>query len=217
MNTTTIFIELLITGLQTTIWIILLVLCLCGFDWINLERIKGFEAIIAVILLPIVYPIGVLFDLVTNSLFGPWERSIQRLFIVDKTQSSLTLLMRAKDPSLASYLGYGKSRIRISRSSVINFALITLTSMAFTITWCRNISGFPIWRAVILEATIGATLTILAVFAWYRITRSYFKLIVKGFNPDADIIDDGIIEREVLDTSLPVSQTKTDEEKDTAA
>jgi hypothetical protein len=40
MSTTALFIELLITGVQAAIWLTLLILCLLGFDWINLNDSK---------------------------------------------------------------------------------------------------------------------------------------------------------------------------------
>ncbi|MGH9753958.1 MAG: hypothetical protein ACREA2_14360, partial [Blastocatellia bacterium] len=71
MSTTALFIELLITGIQAAIWLILLILCFLGFDWITPERLKGFEAPLAVAILSIVYPTGVFIDNLTARLFNP--------------------------------------------------------------------------------------------------------------------------------------------------
>src|SRR5262249_57594282 len=121
MSTTALFIELLITGIQAAIWLALFILCLLGFDWINPERLKGFEFLLAVILLPIVYPAGVFIDNLADNLFRPWELKIREPYNLKKTQTALTLLMRTKDQSLPSHFSYIITRIPIRTSSTLTF------------------------------------------------------------------------------------------------
>jgi hypothetical protein len=198
MSTTALFIELLITGIQAAIWLILFILCLLGFDWINPERLKGFELLLAVILLPIVYPIGVFIDNLADSLFRPWEMKIREAYNLKKTQTALTLLMQTKDQSLASHFTYIRSRIRISRSSAFNFALMTIASMAFTVVRLRGVPRFPFWRTLLLEIFVGLSLTALATLAWRRINHDFIKWIVKGYDVNSDISGTGTIEEAVL-------------------
>jgi len=202
MSTTALFIELLITGIQAAIWLALIIFCLLGFDWINPERLKGFEVLLAVILLPIVYPAGVFIDNLADNLFRPWELKIRELYNLKKTQTALTLLMRTKDQSLASHFSYIRSRIRISRSSAFNFALMTIASVAFTVVRLRGVSKFPFWRTLLLEIFIGFSLTALAALAWRHINHSFFKWIVKGYDINSDISGTGTIEEAVLAASL---------------
>jgi hypothetical protein len=207
MSTTALFIELLITGLQSTIWLTLLILSFLGFDWINPERLRGFEIMMATILLPIVYPTGVFVDYLADQLFRRWELKIRESFILDKTQTALKLLMQTKDPSLAAHFGYIRSRIRISRSSALNFALITVTSVIFTITWCRDLPRFPFWRVILLEIALGASLAVLAALAWRHINRSFFKWVIRGYDADANISEMETIEEAVLEASLSSSES----------
>jgi len=205
MSTTALFIELLITGIQATIWLILLILCLLGFEWINPDRLKGFEILLAVVLLPIVYPAGVFIDNLADSLFRPWELKIREAYNLKKTQTALTLLMRTKDQSLASHFTYIRSRIRISRSSALNFALMTIASMVFTVVRLRSVPRFPFWRTLLLEIFLGLSLTALAALAWQRINHDFFKWIVKGYNVNSDISGTETIEEDVLAASLSES------------
>jgi hypothetical protein len=202
MSTTALFIELLITGVQAAIWLALLILCLLGFDWINPERLKGFEVLLAVVLLPIVYPAGVFIDNLADRLFRPWELKIREAYNLKKTQTALTLLMRTKDQSLASHFSYIRSRIRISRSSAFNFALMTVAGVTFTAIRLRGVPGFPFWRTLLLEIFIGLLLTALAALAWRNINHSFFKWIVKGYDVNSDISGTGTIEETVLAASL---------------
>jgi len=205
MSTTALFIELLITGLQAAIWLILLILCVLGFDWINPERLKGFEAMIAVLLLPIVYPAGVFIDYLADRLFNRWEMKIRETYNLSKGWSAMRLLMQTKDPALASHFGYIRSRIRISRSSAFNFALITITGVTFTSVRCGNVPQFPFWRTIFLETVIGATLTALAIMAWRHINHSFFKWVVRGYDADANFSEMEMAEESVLEASLSSS------------
>jgi hypothetical protein len=205
MSTTALFIELLITGLQAAIWLVLLVLCLLGFDWINPERLKGFEAMIAVLLLPILYPTGIFIDYLADLFFRRWELKIRIAYNLDETQTAVRLLMQTKDPSLAAHFGYIRSRIRISRSSALNFALITIMGLAFTAFRCRNVPGFPFWRTIFLEASIGASLSVLAALAWCHINHSFHKWVVKGFTADAHINETKTTEESLLEMSMSSS------------
>jgi hypothetical protein len=202
MSTTALFIELLITGVQAAIWLTLFILCLLGFDWINPERLKGFEVLLAVILLPIVYPAGVFIDNLADRLFRPWELKIREAYNLKKTQTALTLLMRTKDQSLASHFSYIRSRIRISRSSAFNFALMTIASVPFTVARLRSVPKFPFWRTLLLEILVGFSLTALAALAWRQINHSFFKWIVRGYDINSDISGAGTIEEAVLAASL---------------
>src|SRR5436305_1968876 len=111
MTTTALFIELLLTGLQAALWIVLIVFSLFGLDWIHLDRIKGFEAIAAIPLFPLVYPLGVFIDYLADEMLKHWDQRLRSKHIPDKTQSAMKLLINTKDVSLAGYLGYTRSRI----------------------------------------------------------------------------------------------------------
>ena len=205
MSTTAIFIELLITGLQAAIWLTLLVLCLLGFDWINPERLKGFEAMFAVALLPIVYPAGVFIDYLANQLFSDWEKKIRATYNLDKDQTALKLLMQTKDPALITHFNYIRSRIRICRSSAFNFALITISSLLFTVVRCRTFPRFPFWRTLFLEIAIGGSLTLLAALAWRHINKSFFKWVIRGYDTSINISGTGTMEEAVLAASFAES------------
>ena len=185
MSTTAIFFELLLTGLQVAIWLGLVILSVLGFDWINLERMKGFEAVLAVLLLPIVYPVGVSVDYLADILFRPWERKIRKPFGLDEKETALQLLVETKDASLAMHFSYLRSRIRVCRSSALNFFFLTGASLVFTITRCRNLAGFPFRHVILLEALIGACLTMLATLAWSHVNHSFFKWVMRGYNGEA--------------------------------
>lgn len=62
MNTTSLLIEFVIAGSQAAFWLALLALSLFGYDWINLERVRGGEVFVAALSLLIFYPLGIFAD-----------------------------------------------------------------------------------------------------------------------------------------------------------
>ncbi|MGH9751260.1 MAG: hypothetical protein ACREA2_00610, partial [Blastocatellia bacterium] len=127
---------------------------------------------------------------------------IRDAYNLKKTQTAVALLMRTKDQSLASHFAYIRSRIRISRSSAFNFAMITIASVVFTVVRLRSVPKFPFWRTLLLEIFIGLSLTALAALAWRHINHSFFKWIVRGYDINADTSETGTIEEAVLAASL---------------
>ncbi len=71
MNTTLLFVDLLISGVQVGIWLCLLVASFVGFDPAALKELKGWEVAIAAALLPILYPAGVFVDNLADDLLHP--------------------------------------------------------------------------------------------------------------------------------------------------
>ncbi|NOT60633.1 MAG: hypothetical protein HOP19_10470 [Acidobacteria bacterium] len=185
MSTTSLFIELLITGVQAGLWIGLLVLTLLGFDWVNLERLKGFEAFLAALALAVIYPLGVLVDYLADELFRKWDLRLRVKHKIDSEQSVWPLLMRITNVALTAQLSYIRNRIRICRSSALNFGLLTLMGTALIGFRCRTKPGFPFWPALWLEILVGIGLTTLATLAWHRLTRSFYKLVNHGLEDKA--------------------------------
>lgn len=180
MSTTSLFVDLLISGIQVAMWLCLLVGCILGADTSILGKIKEWDAVLAVLLLPIVYPVGIFIDNLADDLLRPINRRIRRRLLLDETSTVMKLLSETKDDFLSRYFDYVRTRIRISRSSALNFALITLFGELFV--WMRWQPSFGakqgVWMGMI--ALLGGLLTSLAVFSWYRITTTFSKKLAYG-------------------------------------
>ena len=181
MTTTVLFIEHLITGFQAAVWITLFVFSLFGFDWFDLDQIKGLETIAAILVVSVVYPLGVFIDNIADDIFKPWNRKIRNKYVRDESLSVRKLLITTKDETLASYLGYVRTRIRISRSAALNFALITVASVILTFTRLQAALGSSFWKLTIFELVVGPILTIIAIWSWFRITQTFAKQVARGF------------------------------------
>jgi hypothetical protein len=186
MTTTVLFIEHLITGFQAFVWLTLLIFSLFGFDWFSIARIKGLETGVAILIISMMYPIGVFIDELADKAFKPWERKIKNKIRdehgIDDSLSVWILLATTKDEMQARYLGYVRTRIRISRSAALNFALITVTSIIFTFTRLKAVLGSILWKLIIFEFILGTIITIVAIYSWFSINKTYGGQIARGFD-----------------------------------
>ena len=175
MSTTSLIIEFLIIGIQVAIWLILMFLSIFGVDWFVFEKIKGFEIIIAALALPIVYPIGIFVDNLADSLLDKWNWKIRGEYIPEKSQSVIKLLVIAKNEWLAAIFEYSRTRIRISRSTALNFLIITVILPTFIITRLDSLFGTYTWWVAALGFTTCALIMIFALWSWQHITHTLWR------------------------------------------
>ena len=127
MSTTAIFVELLIIGALTALWITFFALAALGTDWIGkvLKSLQGWEALLSVIIIGLMYTLGVLVDRLVDMAYNKVRKSKdpffswRRLFILGQSGQALQLVE------------YQRSRLRILRSSTPNLSLIAVSIAAF--------------------------------------------------------------------------------------
>ncbi len=163
-------------------WLCLLVGCILGADPKLLGSVKDWDAVLAVLLLPIVYPVGIFIDNLADDLLRPIGRRIRKRFTLDETPSVMKLLAKTKDDFLSRYFDYVRTRIRISRSSALNFTLITFFGELFLWIRWRPTFGATQGEWMGMVGLLGGILTALAVFSWYRITVTFSKKLAYGFS-----------------------------------
>jgi len=186
MTTTVLFIEHLITGLQSFIWLAILTFSITGYNWFRFDLFKGFELFISFIALAIIYPIGIFIDNIADDLFKRWSKKIRdNVMSKEKVEyESLTvmkILYHSNDEFLKNYLGYIRTRIRISRSTALNFLIITILSVLFTIIRLNNIKTIQFGGLIFIEVFIGLLIVIISIISWYRITQVFAKQIAQAY------------------------------------
>lgn len=177
MNTTDIFIEHLISGVQVAIWVFLLFLSVFGFDWINIEQIKDLQLIIAVFLLPFVYPLGIIVDNVVDELLQPVHKKIRNKYMTDKNQSTAKLLTILPNEHIAGQLDYIRRRIRISRSTFVNMIVITISLVIFTAARLSDMLGNDLYKALAFEVVLGGIFVYLSWNSWTDFTNTQYKRV----------------------------------------
>jgi hypothetical protein len=180
MSTTALFVDLLIIGIQVAIWLGLLFLSLFGFDWIDRLKVQGWEATIGVLLLPVVYPVGVFIDHLADALLSRWRKRIRDKYVQDKSQTVMDLLMTAKDDKLSTYYDYLRIRIRISRSSAFNFAVIAVLFPVFAAIRLNGRAGVSSGFVAATVALASAAVAGLALYTWVGLTHLFYEKLVHG-------------------------------------
>jgi hypothetical protein len=177
MSTTALFVELLVIGLETLIWLALLVSSLFGLDWVS-HMGTAFEkagVFATVAMVSLAYLVGIIVDEICDSLIEPWATRI-RSSVQEEDQPEMWDMQAyvfTHSEEATAQLGYMRSRLRILRSSIFNIALIGVFALIFlwtrapvarslkpSLTWFISIAGL---------VTVGLTL-----FVYWRITLSYW-------------------------------------------
>jgi hypothetical protein len=176
MGTTALFAELVVGGLLTLTWIILFALAALGIDraiptWTTSPLVVGF-------LLAVAYALGVVFDRLwdwTLDVTGlqKWVRTRPK-GAVDTDLDRQRRRVFGADPKVAAeFINYHRSRMRVARASLFNFALITaggltLVGVRFGGVWTTEFATIGI---------LGALLTIASVLALKNLGRTHDRVL----------------------------------------
>ena len=182
MNTTLLFAELLIIGLQAAVWMFLLLINVFGIGWVQSVQagnLATWQAPILIVLLSVFYVIGVMIDRAADVLFSRWERKLRRIGFPDPPMPLVVLrfeLARGNE-HLNHQFEYNRSRMRISRASALNFGLATLMGTIYILMRAQTASPNAKWILVFMALTIGIALTLGAAFTWRKLMRGYFGML----------------------------------------
>ncbi len=174
MNTTNLFVELVVIGTGVFLWSLLLAGSALGFTWLPLA-----DAVMVAAALPtlaVIYVMGIVWDRVSDALFERlWTDDLRASFFLDRTAYYIArrVILTRSEP-LSELLEYGRSRLRICRGWSLNALMIAV---------CLNLYLFrhndP---AAISTTAITGTLACLALsggcwFAWYSLARTEYRKI----------------------------------------
>jgi hypothetical protein len=192
MSTTALVIEHLIIGLQAAIWLSLLILTAFGWNWINLSVLKDFTTILTFVGLAIVYPIGIFVDELADFALRPWMKGIRkRRFQLegfepgDLDLATINLSQKTDDEFLKSYFNYVRMRVRVSRSTALNLALITITSSIFTIVQFHHSQSLML--IIFTEVFVGLLLTALSIWVWREVSDTFTKQTLRVIKANSTI------------------------------
>lgn len=125
--------ELVIIGFEVLAWILLLILALFGYQWINLGFVTQWATQLSFGLLGLAYMFGLIFDKAVSSL--PFGWIVGHGAVAETADLPSPLLMRmqvlAKSPNIYAELQKRINQHRLVRSTVFNFALISLSALLF--------------------------------------------------------------------------------------
>jgi hypothetical protein len=162
MNTTNLFVELVVIGVGALVWIVLCILALFGYDWIPFEEVLSIPALVPI--LSIIYVLGIVFDRIADTIFEKlWGESLCKVWFKDRQEYQDTrLYVLHRSERLWNLMEYGRSRMRICRGWMLNSILIMIAMNIFV--WTR-LQDHPL--AINLSAIGTPIILLLVLGSWY--------------------------------------------------
>jgi hypothetical protein len=177
MSTTDLFVELIIIGIGTAIWLFLLLLSVFGYDWIPLEEASSLAALIPA--LSVVYVLGIVIDRVADTVFDKlWNPSHLRK-VYDKQEEYFDdkQLIYIHPGRLGNLMEYGRSRLRICRGWALNGALILVSLNIFI--WTRIHDYYLRPKLSVFCSLIIGLFTYGNWFSWRQLNLTNYRKVQK--------------------------------------
>lgn len=178
MTITSLFVEIVVGGVHTLLWIGILILAFTGYQSIDFEKLLNIN--LAIPALALAYILGIVMDRLSDTVFMRQDLRLRdtyrERFKSEAFPSFLSMRFSILHQSKEIYeqLEYTRSRLRIARTAVLNFALTTLTLLSFT--WLQAGKAVPttsIWWIDLIIALVGGLVTFLAYRSWIGLTLNY--------------------------------------------
>lgn len=175
MNTTNLFVELIVIGIGALTWTLLVLLTALGFDWLPIDRAFSIEALVPV--LSIVYVLGIITDRVADAIFDRWWSDDLRSEHFGERQEYYRARRQILTSSerLSDLLEYGRSRLRIARGWTLNAILIAMGLNLFV--WTRLRQSQMAARLSVVGTLFLLTLAAGAWYAWQSISLAEYRKI----------------------------------------
>ena len=186
MGTTSLIVEMVIIGFQVLVWMVLIVLIVFGYDWVDFQKLKDWATILSVILIGASYTLGIVFDSFMASLYAPWERRSWK-WLPEEIKEGMArgekvspghmraYLMTAS-PEASEELNNRANRNSLIRATSLNLVIICLASLIFV----HKQFGFsPKLEIVII--IFSALLIPLSIRTWGRLRNGYYLFLVNVY------------------------------------
>ena len=173
MNTTSLFVELVVIGAGVITWVVLLAVALGGYPVASFGQ--GVLLASAIPVLALVYVFGIVWDRLADTIFNRfWGCDLRARYYSDTGEyyrDRRAILISA--PALADLLEYGRSRLRICRGWSLNALLIAI-SLWLLLGLQTGLAN----TAILLFASLAALLLSLGCwFAWRNLTLTEYRKI----------------------------------------
>ena len=183
MNTTNIFVELVVIGFHALIWISIIILAMLGYRNLDIEKLLTIN--LALPILALAYILGILVDRISDSIFLSQDSKMKPNDKEADLPSSF-LIMRYyilhKSSDIYAQLEYIRSRLRIARASIFNFVLTTIACLLFV--WFQLGTLLPNQNLFVVSTItliIGVILTIVSYQAWIGLVKTYSISTIRAY------------------------------------
>lgn len=126
MNTTSLFVELVVIGIGAGFWIILLVFAFFGYSWVPTDT--AFSIMAAIPFLTTVYVLGIVSDRMIDKLFDKiWGNKLKLEYFANSSEAyeARRTVITSSD-RMADIIEYNRSRLRICRGWAVHSIMIAI-------------------------------------------------------------------------------------------
>lgn len=185
MDATTLFIEILITGLESFVWIGFFLSAVFGSQWLvkAIDMFNNAEVFLTTVSLAFAYVIGVIVEEMTDAIFESWSERLKSSFINKNSPPfyDMQIYVSSHGGKEDDQFHYMRSRRRILRASAFNIALIGVSALIYLWAQVHNmLTSTKVILSVAILILSTAT-SMLSLFAYKRITGDFVKTIQRSY------------------------------------
>jgi hypothetical protein len=179
MNTTNLFVELVVIGVGTLFSLILIVLSCFDYRWISWDKVTSSTMLIP--LLSITYLLGIVTDRIADAILDSWNKKLRfKTFSTnEKYHEALTYVYNYANERIISLFLYGRSRLRISRAWIFNCIFLAITVPIFVWTRLPQIPNNTRISIIIFSTIIFGMGTVVNCFTWRKLTINDYKRLAE--------------------------------------
>lgn len=186
MNTTNLFVELIVIGVGAFIWLILMVFAIFGYAWLPTASLLS--PVLTIPILAVIYVLGIISDRIADAVFESiWSDDLLGSYYKDHSEYyHHRRIILTRSERLSDLLEYGRSRLRICRGWAFNAVMIAISLNMFLWIQLRN---SPFTWSVSLFGSISLLLFCFAAwFAWRKLVLNEYRKIKEqaGFIVDPE-------------------------------
>jgi hypothetical protein len=171
LQTTNLFVELVVIGIGGALWLGLTVLTIFGYSWVPIEELTSLPGLIPA--LAVIYLLGILIDRVADGVFEPvTKRLASQVFPSHDEYERARNLVYASE-ALRNLAEYSRSRMRICRGWILNSALTAVSLNAFI--WVVLPRDLPRLRLTMVGTLILLFIGSTALYSWHQLLATYYK------------------------------------------
>jgi hypothetical protein len=170
MTTTTLIVEILISGILTCLWLLLGTITAFGSGFL-LGAAKDYPEAFAALAIAVAYTVGVTFDRLWDFFTTRVDEKIRRTYFpADDQLTTVRMQLFGTATALQGYMEYIRSRMRIARAAMCNLPLIGLTGLGAAL---RHSCWQP-WQFFVF-AGLAILMSVAAAYSFHKLEHAYYK------------------------------------------
>jgi hypothetical protein len=182
MTTTTLFVELVVIGLHSILWIGLVILAFVGFRNVPWEKLLTLN--LALPGLAVTYVLGIVIDRLSDLACISKDHHLRKSHPMEHLPPFLSMRFYVLHKSKDTYeqLEYTRSRLRIARAAILNFTLLTLSALLFV--WLRSGGTRSLQYRLVASlgiVVVGFLLTYFSYESWVALTKTYTSSVIAAY------------------------------------